>query len=597
VRLLKFILITLCFNCYASSSYLHKFKTYQHWYLHLPLQASPEFLSFIGQPGPLAARLRDKWLNHLGEKQQWSLFLNYYQPSQSPILQCYAASAYWELNQRPTAIKIATPLWLQGLPQPKACDHIFHTLAQVQDWRRRYWSKRIAQALDNHQLLLARQLLHRGSKLDAMAADQFWKVHTQPSYFKRLPQGPWRGEQTLYALKRMIEGKHKTLFADYHYTVQNHILNRDQQQRFLAHYSLYAFMRHQPDANIWLQQVEHSYRHPNLKEWQMRYAIQNQAWSQIELAIQSMPRPFTAEQIYWLAQSQKHLGKPEQAKQNLEQLAKQRNYYGFLSSRELHRPPSFQEQKAQAITLLPREYQGLLQEIQQLYQTKTLGRAAQMLNDFILELPIQEQCALVNWVMNHLNWPTQAIVLSNKPELINQVTLRFPTKYADFVVHRARQLRLEPAYVYAIIRQESAFHPKITSPVGARGLMQMMPTTAKLISKTYKIPYRVDEELFTPYKNIEIGTQYLAHLSKLYGNHPLLVAAAYNAGPHTVNRWVRASPHTNVIAWIDSLPWKETRNYLKNIIAFQTIYQHRLGHHTNMENLLTAFPHHSSKKA
>lgn len=591
MKIVQFILLLFSLNCGASPAYLNKFKTYQYWYLHLPLQATPEFINFIHQPGPLAQRLRDKWLNYLGEKQQWSLFLNYYHASQSPILQCYAATAYWHQQNRTEAIKIATPLWLQGVPQPKACDLIFHTLAHDPLWRSQYWHRRISQALDNHQLLLVRQLLHRSSKIDAIAADQFWQVHTQPAYFRRLAPNPWRGEQTLYALKRMIEGKRKNLMDDYVYAKHQHLLNDDQQQRFLAYYSLYAFMRHQPDANHWMSQVKPGYRNASLSEWQMRYAIQDQAWRQIEFSIQTMPRPLSPEQTYWLGQAQKHLGLNELAQHNLKYLATQRNYYGFIASRELHQPPSFQEHQSCHSGLLPLEYQGLLQEIQHLYQTKTIGRAAQILNDFMLELPLQEQCALVSWVMNYLNWPTQAIALSNKPELIDQVALRFPTKYTDFVVHRARQLRLEPAYVYAIIRQESAFHPKITSPVGARGLMQMMPNTAKLISKTYRIPYRLDEELFTPYKNIEIGTQYLAHLAKIFGHHPLLVAAAYNAGPRAVNQWLKASSNSNVIAWIDSLPWKETRNYLKNIIAFQIIYQHRLGHRTNMENLLSDFPH------
>jgi len=118
----------------------------------------------------------------------------------------------------------------------------------------------------------------------------------------------------------------------------------------------------------------------------------------------------------------------------------------------------------------------------------------------------------------------------------------------------------------------------------------MMPRTAKLITQNYHIPYRLDEELFTPYKNIEIGTQYLAHLSKLFGQHPLLIAAAYNAGPQAVYRWINLFPAPNVVTWIDTLPWKETRNYLKNIVAFQIIYQHRLGYHPNMTNLIKPFP-------
>jgi soluble lytic murein transglycosylase len=595
---LIFVILSLGFNSenFANPAYLNKFKTYQFWYTHLPLQEQAELEYFIHQPGPLAKQLREKWLLYLGQKQQWNLFLKHYQTTTSISLQCYAATAFWQHQMRDKASQLATPLWLQGVPQPDACNMIFHTLAQQPTWRQQYWAERIRKALDNHHLLLARQLLHRGDQIDKIAADQFWKVHTQPEYFKHIQNQRWRGEQTLYALKRMVDLHRKSVLADFQFAQNQHLINEDQKQRFLAHYSLYAFMRQQADANFWMQQVQKKYHHPTLLEWQMRFGILHQNWRQVEMAIQNMQKPFIPEQEYWLAQAQKHLKLQESAHEHLRNLARQRNYYGFLASRELNRAPSFQEQGSCQASLLPYEYQGLLAEIQHLHQTKTLGRAAQILNDFILELPMTEKCALVDWVMNHLNWPTEAIALSNKPELINQVALRFPTKYADFVKHRAKQLHLEPAFVYAIIRQESAFHPQVVSPVGARGLMQMMPNTAKIISKNYRIPYRVDAELFTPYKNIEIGTQYLAHLHKIFKHHPLLVAAAYNAGPGAVNKWLKELPSTNIIAWIDTLPWRETRNYIKNIIAFQVIYQHRLGYQTSMENMLSNLPYQYTKK-
>lgn len=592
--LLTNLFLCLSFSCYSSVQYIQKFNTYQFWYTHLPPQYNPELVQFINQPGPLAKQLREKWLNFLGEKQNWSLFIQYYKPTPSVTLQCYAATAYWKLNLHPKAIQIATPLWLTSKSQPKACNDIFHTLNQNPQWHHQYWHKRITKALDAKELLLARQLLHHGTKSDQIAADNFWRIQTQPEYFLRLPNSSWKGEQTLYALRRMVELNRKNLMHYVHIAETQHLLNYDQKQRFYAHLALFLFMRDDPLAHVWVNKLNKSYLNPTLLEWEMRNAILHKNWSKIAFAVRQMQKPYTPEQNYWLSQAEKHLNQPGQnSTLRLKQIARERNYYGFLASRELHIPPSFQENASCHQVILPYEYQKLLSEIQRLYNTKTLGRAAQILNDFMLELPQQEKCALVHWVSNTLNWPTEAIVLSNQPSLINQISVRFPTKYVGFITHRAKQVHLDPAFVYAIIRQESAFHPQIVSPVGARGLMQMMPQTAKLITRNYKIPYRLDTELFTPFKNIEIGTQYLAHLSKLYGQHPLLMAAAYNAGPQTVNRWISHYPSNDIVAWIDTLPWKETRNYLKNIIAFQIIYQHRLGYKISMDNMLRKFPYSS----
>ena len=597
MRLKKFILFSL-FNllslpCFSSIQYMDKFNQYRYWNTHLPPQIDANLIQFLNQPGPLTHQLKEKWLLYLGEKQNWSALAQYYQPSHHIALQCYAANAYWQTNQREKAIRIATPLWLDGHNKPSACQSIFQNLCHNPQWRNQYWSKRISKALDEKELLLARQLLHHGHQVDIQAADNFWRVHTQPEYFVKLPASPWRGEQTLYALKRMIEQNRKNMMSYYQRAMGNNLLNHDQMQRLHAHMALYYFMRNDAQGNIWLAKVSSPYLNTTLLEWQMRYNLLHQNWSKVDNAIQRMPKPYTPEQTYWLAQAEKHLHQVEKSRQHLQQLAKQRHYYGFLASMELHISPSFQEKPKCSQTILPYEYHELQQEIKQLYQTKTIGRAAGLLHDFMLELPASEKCALVHWVSEDLNWPTEAIILSNEPELINQLSVRFPTKYSAFIKNRAHQFHLDPAFVYAIIRQESAFHPQVVSPVGARGLMQMMPRTAKLITQNYHIPYRLDEELFTPYKNIEIGTQYLAHLSKLFGQHPLLIAAAYNAGPQAVYKWINLFPSPNVITWIDTLPWKETRNYLKNIIAFQVIYQHRLGYRTDMQNMLKPFPVHS----
>ena len=142
--------------------------------------------------------------------------------------------------------------------------------------------------------------------------------------------------------------------------------------------------------------------------------------------------------------------------------------------------------------------------------------------------------------------------------------------------------------VYAIIRQESAFREEVTSAAGAQGLMQIMPSTARLVAHKEKIDLSRSNKniLFNTEKNIQLGVATLKNLAPIFHNHPLLMAAAYNAGPKQVRQWLAQYPHQSMDIWIETLPWRETRDYLKNITAFYTVYNYRLHKPINIENIL-----------
>ncbi|MGL6030090.1 MAG: lytic transglycosylase domain-containing protein, partial [Legionella sp.] len=109
---------------------------------------------------------------------------------------------------------------------------------------------------------------------------------------------------------------------------------------------------------------------------------------------------------------------------------------------------------------------------------------------------------------------------------------------------------------------------------------------AKLVAKQVKIPYTDQNQLFLSQKNINIGIAYLQHLMRRFGNHPILVAAAYNAGPSQVGFWLRNHPPKEIDVWIETLPWQETRNYLKNVMAFSVVYQYRLNQKPNFKHFM-----------
>ncbi|RLA49545.1 MAG: lytic transglycosylase, partial [Gammaproteobacteria bacterium] len=122
-------------------------------------------------------------------------------------------------------------------------------------------------------------------------------------------------------------------------------------------------------------------------------------------------------------------------------------------------------------------------------------------------------------------------------------------------------------------RQESAFRPLVTSPAGARGLMQLMPATAKEVARKHRIPYKNSQQLFDPDLNIRLGSQYYADVLQRFGGNRILTTAAYNAGPHRVSRWRKKSAGKLPFdAWVETIPFKETRQYVQNVLSFAVIY-------------------------
>ena len=108
------------------------------------------------------------------------------------------------------------------------------------------------------------------------------------------------------------------------------------------------------------------------------------------------------------------------------------------------------------------------------------------------------------------------------------------------------------------------------------GLMQVIPSTARRVSRRNNIKLHNLKQMYQPKTNMQVGTAYLKLLSKRFNNHPVLMAAAYNAGPSQVNRWLKKHDAKSPDVWIETLPWGETRNYLKNVLSFYAVYQYRL---------------------
>ena len=570
-------------------SYLNRFIDYLAWSKTLPTTPSPAFLEFIDSKAPLSRKLREKWLYSLARNKDWKTYAEHYQDSSDVSLQCYEQFSRDQDHQ--AVADAAKKIWLTGKNLPPACDKLFSLLIDDNVITNNLILERVTLALENRNVALAKYLVAHAKLPNPYEKRTLELIQKQPTRIASLSPSKLHSNYYLYGLKRLISSNPKRAIELWDEIKTKTLLTEKQKQAFLTHLALYQAIRNKPDSYHWFNKVTPDAYNETLLDWQIRFALRNHEWERVKTLIHLSNKEEEPAWQYWLARAEIALGNPKAGTEIYQELAKTRHYYGFLASTRLKQPLAFEQEDASDKTILLDEYQPITEEIKTLYNSHQQLQASRMANDFASELPKDKKSAFIAWLAHTLHWTGKSVYLSGDDELNNQLTLRFPLAHQKSIQNYAKQYQIPEALVYAIIRQESAFRHDVISPVGAHGLMQLMPKTAKYVARKKRIPYQNTKELFTPDKNINLGVAYLGELAKRFDNNPLLMVAAYNAGPSQVNRWIKTHPIEEIDIWIDTLPWGETRNYLKSVMAFYAVYQHRLDKKAN----LTAFMHQKIK--
>jgi len=140
----------------------------------------------------------------------------------------------------------------------------------------------------------------------------------------------------------------------------------------------------------------------------------------------------------------------------------------------------------------------------------------------------------------------------------------------------ATEVGIDPGWVYGVVRQESAFVVDARSQAGALGLMQLMPATGRLAGRKLNIPIRSNNALLNVENNLRLGVSYLKEVLGHNRGNQALATAAYNAGPNRVSNWLPENRALDADIWVETIPFNETRDYVKNVMSFTTIYDYRL---------------------
>jgi soluble lytic murein transglycosylase len=186
------------------------------------------------------------------------------------------------------------------------------------------------------------------------------------------------------------------------------------------------------------------------------------------------------------------------------------------------------------------------------------------------------ELAVAALVASEWGWHDRAILTASRSDHLDDLEIRFPLLYRESIEASAARHGIDAGWIYGVVRQESAFVPDARSPAGALGLMQLMPATGMLTSRRLNLRVRGTQAILEVETNIKLGVGYLKDVLTRNNDHQALATAAYNAGPNRVTSWMpREALDADV--WVESIPFNETRDYVKNVMAFTAVYDHRLG--------------------
>lgn len=540
---------------------------------------------------PMAKRLRLKALTAKAKYRHWQDVLALYRDGDGLAAQCNHLRAVYHKVGKKAALDQVEQLWLTGNSLPKACDSLLAAWKSAGYQTTDLLWQRIELALISRQSSLAKYLARSLPKKSAKEFKYWYRLYLKPKKLQRNHYWTKTGNFATTILKiateRLIYQAPKTALKIWPtISSSNHFSSKmlDQLTNKLA---LKLIVAQHPKQQLWLDKLNWVSLNKSQQDQILRALVAQSRWQQISQSYhknQQQQQPDLGWQ-YWYAVALEHLDQEDQARTIFQNLAKRRRYYGFLASDKLQQPYHFNHR---ALDVDPTSIKSMkvlpaLMRAQELLQLKRFIEARREWYHLLKSLNEAQRLAAA-FIADSWQWHDRAIITLTMTEQRDDLNIRFPMPYFDVYQHEARVNKIALSWPLAISRQESAFMANARSHAGAMGLMQLLPDTAKQQAKISKISYRKKSQLLTPAFNIKLGTGYLSQMLDKFDNNIAVAAAAYNAGPHRVKHWVNKNLPQD--QWIETIPYRETRNYVKNILAYAAIYQHHLHQRTTMPSAM-----------
>ncbi|MFT7266984.1 MAG: soluble lytic murein transglycosylase [Porticoccus sp.] len=550
----------------------------------------------------IADDIRHHWLETLRQRNKWQDYLiDYKKSGASTKQQCYYQLARIKHNgdDKNDAILDAIRLWSVGKSQPKECDKLFSILVQGNYITENIAWQRYIKSILNRQYQLSKYLLRFITDPDHQKlADKIYRIYryknavTDHKLFtnKELQLNSAEIHEALsYGLRRLAKKDASQALEHFDAYKTTHHFSPEQTSKVVATLVKGFYSQNKLEAadqylaeNITLTDSE-------LLEWRARQSIRSGDWKDTLLWIKNMPTDLKNKQVwkYW-GQRSKDLSEQKIAtsksnssitQENYTHLSLERSFYGFLSSQWLgvessmnHKDSSLDLQELLKLEELP----GMIRTRELLHHKQYLS-ARRAWNQTTREFN-KTEWVLAAHLCKKWQWHNGAITSMIRAAYWDNIELRFPVSFENEFREHSKLNEIPKHWLISLARQESAFYAKASSPAGAKGLMQLMPSTARAVARKNLVPYEGSDDLYDPEKNIALGSLYFREMLDRFNNNRILAIAAYNAGPSRVQRWnKKTAGKLPFDAWIEAIPFKETRNYVQNVLAFSAIYAKKLG--------------------
>ncbi len=532
-----------------------------------------------------APGLRRAWLRTLGQKGRWDDLLQYAPGEQDTEIQCFLAQARIQRGDTAQLLSQAQKLWAVGHSQPDACDPVFTWLRKANGITPELAWLRIRRAMEERNPRLTLYLARFASYHDRVWVDR-WQQQELEGYRRLDRARQWPDQEKARDITRFglqYLARHDADLAWTLFTRLDGKIHWGETQRgaILRDIALWSAVASAPDAVVRLHSVPQAARDDSLLEWWARIGLAKNNWSEVTIAVAAMSDELKGSDRwrYWDARARLELGDTDHAISLLKELSLDASYYGFLAADFLGRPYSIcpQGPRIGAPELDRFSNQPRLRRVTALGVAGLKDWARREWN-LLLNRFNPDELRLAAALASQQGWPDLAIPALARSGDRNWYEWRFPLTFAPLVTKQAGKRGLDAAWVLGLLRAESAMAEDAISPAGARGLMQVSPGTAAQVARRHAYTYKGSEQLLRAEDNILFGTAFLRELMDRFGNNPVLVLGAYNAGPAAVERWQDALPMKDAAVWIENLPYFETRDYIPRVLAFATIYDWRLQH-------------------
>ncbi|MDH5302344.1 MAG: transglycosylase SLT domain-containing protein [Gammaproteobacteria bacterium] len=568
---------------------LYPYLEYEYLRKNISRATDKQILDFLStyDNTPIADRLRYAWLHQLAKQKDWEKLVVNYRSGGGSQLSCQYAEALFRTSREPQAMEESRALWMVAQPQHASCDPAFKIWQSKGGMNREAIWERIELAMDKGRPTLAQFL---GKELP-LKEDQEWSQRWRRMYDKpaeTLHLGIYRKDVPIarkimrHGIRRLARRDVEAAMGVWQQVRETHLRSDADEvhslDRFLA---LRAALVDAPDALKWLGEVEQP--NDDIKHWRVRAALKRQDWPAALTWIESLTgeQRDAQEWQYWRArileiQSGKMPVLKTAAERIYRDLAKERSYHGFMSADRMGLPYQFTSEPLNFSkdSLAELEKRPGFARARELYK---VGRFVEARREWFYGIAgfSEDDLRRAAVLADSWGWHDRAIATVALAEHFDDIELRFPMAFRDLVVSSASEQSLDPAWVYGVLRQESSFMTDARSSAGALGLMQLMPLTGRLAARDIKTRVRSNYEILDVNKNIRLGAAYLQRMLQQNSGNSALATASYNAGPYRVSKWI-PDVSTPADLWVESIPYGETREYVKRVMAYTVIYDYRL---------------------